>query len=114
VFHGSFAIGATPGVAATWTLIAPNTWVFSGTVNGTLTVPGYNPVMIMGATVQLTTFGQTPMTSGAGYKFSDSGGTTNFGTEPTLSPVPEPGTLTLLGSGLLGLGVFARRLIVKS
>ena len=110
VFNGSFVIGTTPGVASMWTLIAPNTWAFSGTVNGTLTVPGYQPVMIMGATVQLTTFGANPTPHGSGYAFEDSGGTSNFGNRPTLSPVPEPGTLTLLGSGLVGLGFSVRRL----
>lgn len=110
VFNGSFVVGATPGVAAQWTLIANNTWTFSGTVDGTLTVPGYQPTMIMGATIQLTTFGEAPSASGTGYTFQDSGGTSNFGKEPALTPVPEPGTLSLLGTGLVGLGIFIRRL----
>jgi hypothetical protein len=104
VFTGSFT-------SASWTLTAPNTWTFSGTVmNGTLTVPGYSPVTIGTAvTVDLTTVGAPPTASGSGYSFQDSQGTTNFPAPGVLTPVPEPGTLTLLGGGLVGFAILAKR-----
>jgi len=105
VFTGSFS-------SAGWTLqgTGSNTWIFSGTVmNGILTVPGYNPVTIGTAvTVDLTTVGAAPTASGNGYSFSDSQGTTNF-TAPALAPIPEPGTLTLLGGGLVAVAMLAKR-----
>ncbi len=60
-------------------------------------------------TVQLTTVGSAPVfhTNKGTYTFSDSGGTTNF------SVAPEPGTLTLFGSGLIAVGFFTRRKLVK-
>lgn len=39
------------------------------------------------------------------------GGSTSF--DATLQPVPEPGTIVLLGAGLLGLGFFGRRRMQK-
>ena len=109
VFTGSFS-------SASWTYNAgTNSYTFVGTItNGTLTVPGYNPVNIGTAvTVDLTTVGGSATASGSGYTFTDNGGTTNF-TSPALTPVPEPGTLTLLGGGLVGVAMLARRRRHKS
>jgi len=91
--------------------LAANTWQFSGTImNGILTVPGYAPATVATAvTVDLTTVGAPAnCTQGGGCSFVDSAGTTNF-TPPALNLVPELGSLTLVGSGLVGLALLVRR-----
>ena len=102
VFSGTFS-------AASWLKVATGTWTFTGTImNGTLSIGGGSPIGIPTAvTVQLTTVGSGFMTNANGsVSFTNNQGTTNFAT-----PVPEPGTLTLFGCGLVCLGLVGKRRI---
>jgi len=89
LFSGSFT------GPVTWTLVT----LFNGTHNYTLSgaVSGtwYNGVTVYGATTQLT------INTGRGF-FN---GTTNISSGDTniVTSVPEPGTLGLLGTGLVGI-----------
>jgi len=106
VFKGQFS-------SASWTEVGTDTWVFSGVImDGTLKIPlsggGFMTIdNINGATVQLTTIdaaGVQHGTPGHGrITFKDSGGNSNF------AVAPEPGTLTLFGSGLIAVGMLTRR-----
>lgn len=113
---GTFSVSYTSGVSFTGTF-ATSSWTntgvnytFIGTImNGTLDINGTTYNIANAANVEFTTTGAAPVITKSGTKitqitFQDNQGSTNF-----MAPVPEPGTLSLFGSGLIGLGVFAKR-----
>lgn len=89
-------------------------WVFNGTLAAgtTLTIDGQTFMATTPGTVQFTAAGpnKTSITatvnSNGTISFQDAGGTTTFGGKFQISP--EPGTLTLFGSGLIGVGLLAK------
>ncbi len=95
IFSGSFS------GPVTWTEISsgPNGAIYY-TLSGAISGTWYNGTMVNGATTQITfNAGKNGFTGSIGL---GSGNT-------VISTVPEPGTLGLLGTGLVGLGGAIRR-----
>jgi hypothetical protein len=103
IFTGSLASGAPRGKPL-------GSLMFQETVNGMLTGPGYTPWIVAGQTVDLSAGGNC----NGECNGTNDGSPRTFAAAPTLSAAPELGTLTLVGSGLVSLGVFARRRLKRT
>jgi hypothetical protein len=75
-------------------------------VNGMLTIGGNTYDVVGAISTQITSMDTTVKYSkGQIISITDKSGTSNFP-----SPVPEPGTLSLFGGGLIAVGMLSRRL----
>ena len=97
--HNGVIFTGTFSGPVTWTLVTLANGTHNYTLSGALTGTWYSGATVSGATVQLT------INTGKGF-FN---GSTTISSGDTNIVVPKPGSLTLLGTGLVGLAGVVRR-----
>ena len=109
-------VNAPVSVSNSFTGIDKNFFGFFFDANGAAAGSRYYTVDSLNPNGERRVLGYMPNLSGAAFAYEDG---TDFDYQDagffveSVAPVPEPGTIILLGAGLLGLGIFGRRRLQK-